>query len=871
MENIYSATYKNMGIRCAKNVANHILLENTYENNLVSDISTVDYLSNNNGRTNLQPLEGLPTFVDDLYVYGYLRQKECMYVGGKLLCSDDGSAKRIVSRISTAICGLVDKQSIHTAISYTISMQTDSKSSTIRSTVERIEKDTNSRARKRWETIFANEKPYGIFVAKIDVSEIPIQELHNILPILEEQLLGNGYGIYSIDYTRDFSGTLDRQELVDYLVQEHDFREQGDFASAIGNDTPTILDNTDTVGKHVCTWISTHNGYTTRTKLYNKIVSNFEAGEVREQFGGHLADYADCPNEHLRKTFLHPDVQNRGCTRIEISLYACSDRTPEKADYLVDNVLQLVSPKNTQLFVEQPAIRQWENLAKILDRCFVLGDRPNSTIYVCWYAHTKTRRISGIRIAPTAATIEDDKRWNKAIEWAICDFGFRNCPIFHIDILAADDDGIQHSKLRCYTKNAKTILAACRRPVQLHKDAPNPNTLLPPTNIVEWEWRTRKCSTIGIEKSAYSVVEVPHTREFSVLSTRNRERRLQEIEECIVVENWKKSAWDYLEQKQLEHQQNIERREQELEQIQEYIQENERHIGISNCMREVVEKVLSKQNTQKIAILADEKKIWSILGYRLQKDKTNREYYRIVVGEKATGTAVAIWPNTGIQKLLSATEKYVEKKVDKFARELCWFPRDLWFVENGEIQYNSNMEKYRNGLDIRIQPAKEFYKDKQTIRWNPIDVVEVPDIADLPSLREIALDKEFEELEIATKRELQETTAPNSKEQIRTLEIQPGTYICKKYATTTYRGNNRTILFLVPKGEDGEPTTDEYIPAFGHFLEKEIERIGGVETLYKTNSPLLCYIGAEKTTTQRKKDRIVSIVATKCTCTDCEH
>ena len=45
----------------------------------------------------------------------------------------------------------------------------------------------------------------------MDVSEIDIQKLHDILPTLEERLQAQGYGIYSIDYTRDFSGTLDRK------------------------------------------------------------------------------------------------------------------------------------------------------------------------------------------------------------------------------------------------------------------------------------------------------------------------------------------------------------------------------------------------------------------------------------------------------------------------------------------------------------------------------------------------------------------------------------------------------------------------------------------------------------------------------------
>ena len=61
------------------------------------------------------------------------------------------------------------------------------------------------------------------------------------------------------------------------------------------------------VGGLVCTWLRTSKaGYTVRTKLYNKVVSNFEAGEVHEPIGGHLVDYANCLNVHLHHTFLHP-------------------------------------------------------------------------------------------------------------------------------------------------------------------------------------------------------------------------------------------------------------------------------------------------------------------------------------------------------------------------------------------------------------------------------------------------------------------------------------------------------------------------------------------------------------------------------------
>ena len=99
------ATFQTMGLRTEKAVAAHLLLENAHESNLVSDIARVDYLAGNLGQTHLYPLEGLPTFVDDVYVFGYLRREDCVASGGRLSCTtgEGGSAKNVVHRISTAV------------------------------------------------------------------------------------------------------------------------------------------------------------------------------------------------------------------------------------------------------------------------------------------------------------------------------------------------------------------------------------------------------------------------------------------------------------------------------------------------------------------------------------------------------------------------------------------------------------------------------------------------------------------------------------------------------------------------------------------------------------------------------------------------
>ena len=266
------ATLESMGLRSEKAVAKHILEENVWESNLVPDIAGVDYLEGHQGQTNLQPLEELPPFVDDYYVYGPLSASELVRVRGRrptCTTGEEGLARRVVSK--------------------------------------------------------PESKPESYFVAKFDVSELPMQELQEGLAAMRRRLEVHGFDLYQIDCTRDFAGTLDREALVRHLENVHGFSQQGDFA--FPEEGGRILDNTGSVGAHVCTFVKTRNGRATSTNFYSKDIWQIEAGEIRETFGGHLAHLADSPNQHLRRTLAHPAVRARGCTRIEISLHACEGAT----------------------------------------------------------------------------------------------------------------------------------------------------------------------------------------------------------------------------------------------------------------------------------------------------------------------------------------------------------------------------------------------------------------------------------------------------------------------------------------------------------------------------------------------------------------
>ena len=82
----------------------------------------VDYLTEHLRRTTLRPLEGLPTFVEDVYVFGYLRRKDCVYTRGTILCAQGelGSAKDIVATILLGVRKALDIVYANVSIIHTV-------------------------------------------------------------------------------------------------------------------------------------------------------------------------------------------------------------------------------------------------------------------------------------------------------------------------------------------------------------------------------------------------------------------------------------------------------------------------------------------------------------------------------------------------------------------------------------------------------------------------------------------------------------------------------------------------------------------------------------------------------------------------------
>ena len=92
---------------------------------------------------------------------------------------------------------------------------------------------------------------------------------------------------------------------------------------------------------------------------------------------------------------------------------------------------------------------------------------------------------------------------------------------------------------------------------------------------------------------------------------------------------------------------------------------------------------------------------------------------------------------------------------------------------------------------------------------------------------------------------------PAPKNTIQSSKMKEGEYLCYQYASTTYRGKPKTILFLIATG------TEEEIPTYGPFLQQEVEKLD----LSNCIAPIYCRIGEFKHIKSRHKDRTFSIVA----------
>ena len=97
-----------------------------------------------------------------------------------------------------------------------------------------------------------------------------------------------GFFLKDIDITMDFAGSFNKYDVIDHLTAVEGFKEEGKCSQ---ESSRTINNNDTSVGRNCLSFMENIDGFTTRQKIYNKMVQMLECKSVRSTVGCHWKDW----------------------------------------------------------------------------------------------------------------------------------------------------------------------------------------------------------------------------------------------------------------------------------------------------------------------------------------------------------------------------------------------------------------------------------------------------------------------------------------------------------------------------------------------------------------------------------------------------
>ena len=164
---------------------------------------------------------------------------------------------------------------------------------------------------------YSNRTSDYIQMLKVDLDQFSSDKVIEILSNTQNLkfLSNNNIFINDINFTQDFSGLIKKEEVINWLLINRDFRMQQSYDLA----THTILDNDFKISRNCLTFVKHTNNGNIRYIFYNKFVENMESPSVKDLVGSHIGDYISNPNDKLKKAIML--AKDTGILRLEITFY----------------------------------------------------------------------------------------------------------------------------------------------------------------------------------------------------------------------------------------------------------------------------------------------------------------------------------------------------------------------------------------------------------------------------------------------------------------------------------------------------------------------------------------------------------------------
>ncbi|KAK8836650.1 hypothetical protein M9Y10_037586 [Tritrichomonas musculus] len=272
--------------------------------------------------------------------------------------------------------------------------------------------------------------------------------VNNIFTLLEDEekmqfLHDNKVFIHDIDFTRDYKGVFNKEDVIKHLINNHNFVQEGD-----GNPdkNPVIISNSRYVSNNCLTFLRNTEIGLIRYKFYNKFVQSMESPSVRNKIGSHINDWINNPEPILRDS-IEKSLET-GLLRLEFTCYVYSEEVVNKLtkEDVIEEMEYLHNLMSPELIYYNPIQNQFNLLCDNILYNICIIDVDQDLAFISLYHNKLTGKVNGFYLEKINVT-----KLSNALRW-YCS----NKPIIvilmHLDS-ANDEVNIQQD---CYIRVSNT-------------------------------------------------------------------------------------------------------------------------------------------------------------------------------------------------------------------------------------------------------------------------------------------------------------------------------------------------------------------------------------------------------------------------------
>ena len=226
---------------------------------------------------------------------------------------------------------------------------------------------------------------------KVDLDQFESDKVIEILSNTENLkfLSNNNILVNDIDFTQDFSGLIKKEEDINWLLINRDFRMQHSYDLA----THTILDNDFKISRNCLTFIKHTNNGDIRYIFYNKFVQSLESPSVRDLVGSHLGDYISNPNDKLKKTIML--AKDTGILRLEITFYRHAINEKLTKEFILDHMNYLKELLPSELIYHNPINNQFNLVCSNIIHNICIYNPQFNTALITLFQNSLTGKSNG--------------------------------------------------------------------------------------------------------------------------------------------------------------------------------------------------------------------------------------------------------------------------------------------------------------------------------------------------------------------------------------------------------------------------------------------------------------------------------------------